>query len=134
MEVRNCRYCKRLFNYLQGPMICPACQDEMEKKFTNVKNYVWDHRDATIEEIAEQNEVPVKQIQQWIREERLTFAENSPMGIPCENCGKLIKSGRYCDECKNSMMKSLDSVKRKEVKPVVKKKEKEKDRMRFLDK
>ena len=26
MEVMNCRSCKRLFNYITGPMICPACK------------------------------------------------------------------------------------------------------------
>ena len=33
MEVMNCRNCKRLFNYITGPMICPACKDKLEKKF-----------------------------------------------------------------------------------------------------
>ncbi|MBQ7507487.1 MAG: flagellar protein [Lachnospiraceae bacterium] len=134
MEVRNCRNCKRLFNYLQGPIICPACQEEMEKKFSDVKNYVWDHKDASIEEISEENDVPIKQIQQWIREERLTFSENSISGIPCENCGKMIKSGRFCDDCKGNMMNALDSVKKKETKIAPQKKERDRDRMRFLDK
>ena len=31
MEVMNCRNCKRLFNYITGPMICPACKDKLEK-------------------------------------------------------------------------------------------------------
>ena len=134
MDVRNCRNCKKLFNYLQGPIICPACQEEMEKKFNDVKNYVWDNKNASIEEISEANDVPIKQIQQWIREERLVFSENSPSGIPCEKCGKLIKSGRYCDECKKDVSIALDSVTKKQVKPVVQKKAKDKDRMRFLDK
>ena len=32
MEVMNCRNCKRLFNYITGPMICPAkcCMSGMQ--------------------------------------------------------------------------------------------------------
>lgn len=133
MDVRNCRVCKKLFNYLQGPIICPSCQEEMEKKFAQVKNYVWDNKNATIEMIAEANDVPIKQIQQWIREERLQFGEDAIGGIPCEKCGKMIKSGRFCDDCKGGMMNALDSVKKKEVKPVVKKRERDGNKMRFLD-
>ena len=134
MEVRNCKNCKRLFNYLQGPPICPACQDELEKKFQQVKDYVWDHRNATMEQIAEENEVTTKQIQQWVREERLTFSDDSPVGIPCENCGKLIKTGRFCPDCKNVIKDDFKSVTRQAPKPQIKKPTKDHDRMRFLDK
>lgn len=40
MEVMNCRNCKRLFNYITGPMICPACKDKLEKKFGEVKQFI----------------------------------------------------------------------------------------------
>ena len=32
MNVRNCRNCGRLFNYIAGAPVCPACKDELEKK------------------------------------------------------------------------------------------------------
>ena len=31
MEVRTCRQCKRLFNYLSGPSICPGCKAEYHR-------------------------------------------------------------------------------------------------------
>ena len=24
-------------------------------------------------------------------------------GIPCENCGRMIRTGRFCDECKTKL-------------------------------
>ena len=33
MNVKNCRNCGKLFNYIAGPNICPACKEEIEKKF-----------------------------------------------------------------------------------------------------
>ena len=133
MEVRTCRQCKRLFNYLTGPNICPACKDALEKKFQEVKKYVEENPSAGITQVAEANEVTAKQIQRWIREERLAFAEGSGVGIECESCGAMIRSGRLCQKCKdnligaaNDMYKSDDSV--------VAKKHREAARMRFLDK
>ena len=36
MEVKNCKKCRRLFNYISGPSICPQCREELEKKFQEV--------------------------------------------------------------------------------------------------
>ena len=37
MEVRNCRKCGRIFNYVAGMPICPACRERIEEKFQEVK-------------------------------------------------------------------------------------------------
>ena len=84
MDVRNCRGCGRLFNYLQGPHLCPACMQKLEEKFSQVKDYLEDNPHATIPEIAKDNDVSTRQIEQWVREERLYFSDDSPYGIGCE--------------------------------------------------
>ncbi len=80
MEVRTCKSCGRMFNCIGRTPLCPACADEMEKKFQQVKEYVWEHRSATLQDISENNDVSVKQLRQWVREERLTFSDKSPVG------------------------------------------------------
>ena len=30
MDVRTCRGCRRIFNYVSGPMLCPACKQALE--------------------------------------------------------------------------------------------------------
>lgn len=37
MDVKNCRKCKRLFNYIGGQQICPACREAIEAEFQKVK-------------------------------------------------------------------------------------------------
>ena len=37
MDVRSCKSCKRLFNYLSGPVICSACVEKLEEKFKEVQ-------------------------------------------------------------------------------------------------
>ena len=120
MEVRACRTCKRLFNYITGPVRCPACSEALEKKFQKVKQYIWDHKTATLQEISDDNDVSVGQIRQWVREERLCFTEESPVGLECESCGATIKSGRYCENCKTKLGNTLMSVLPKEKAPAEK--------------
>lgn len=135
MDVRNCRGCGRLFNYLSGPPICQACRENLEEKFQQVKEYLRDNPNSSIQAVSDDNEVSVAQIRQWVREERLTFSDDSPIGIPCESCGKTIKTGRFCDECKGKMKNDFSSmIKKPQTAQENPKNFREKDKMRFLDK
>lgn len=134
MEVRNCKGCGRLFNYMQGPPLCPACVADLEEKFQEVKEYLRANPKSTLSVIAEENNVSVKQIKQWVREERLTFTEESQITLDCEMCGAKILTGRFCDKCKASIHNELSSaIKRPAKKLEPRKNLHEKDRMRFLD-
>ena len=110
MEVMSCRRCKSLFNYISGPKICPNCNRRLEEKFDEVKAYIHANGKASIEDIAENCDISAKQIRQWIREERLVFASDSPVTIECERCGAPIKSGKYCDACRNELAQNLNSA------------------------
>lgn len=135
MEVRNCRKCGRIFNYVMGIPICPSCKEKLEEKFQEVKEFIRDNNGAGIPEISRECQVEPSQIHQWIREERLVFADDSPIGVNCENCGTMIKTGRFCEKCKAEMTKSFqDSIRRPDA-PVVQKKKQidENARMRYLD-
>lgn len=133
MEVRTCKQCKRLFNYLGGPSICTGCKSKLEEKFVVVREYVRDHPHDGINEVAKANEVSTSQIRRWIREERLSFSEESGIGIDCENCGTMIRSGRWCEACKNKLAGEVNKIYGVDT-SVVEKKHREAARMRFLDK
>ena len=109
MEVKNCKGCGRLFNYMGGAPLCDACRKKLEEKFQKVK-----------------------QIKQWIREERLSLSEASLDGITCEHCGRPIRTGRFCEKCKAAMADSFaNSIEKpKPIEPP--KKERDGNRMRFL--
>ena len=93
MEVRNCRGCGKLYNYIGGPYrnLCPNCIEKIEEKYLEVKEYIQDHHNATMTEVAEECDVSTRQIEQWIRDERLVIADDSPIGITCERCGASIQ-------------------------------------------
>lgn len=110
MNVRNCRKCGRLFNYIAGFQTCPACRESLEQKFQEVKAYVREHKGVGINEVAEACDVDPSMIRQWLREERLELAEDSGIMLACEACGALIRCGRYCDKCKNGLVNGFNSV------------------------
>ena len=110
MNVKNCRRCGRMFNHIAGEPICPQCREKNEEKFQEVKKFVQDNRTATINEICETCDVDQKQVRQWVREERLVFADDSPVKINCEGCGAVINTGRFCSKCKRETMNGLHTA------------------------
>ena len=133
MDVRSCKSCKRLFNYLSGPVICSACVEKLEETFKEVKDYIREHPHAALQEVSEANEVSVKQLKTWVREERLKFSDDSPVGIECMNCGAMIKFGKYCEACKGKMINNLSHAVEEEPVKVEVPKKSDGNRMRFLD-
>jgi len=134
MDVRTCRNCGKLYNYLgRVTPFCPVCMKEIEKKFETCKKYIKDNPGANIQKVAEDTEVSVKLIKQWVREERLTFAEGSAVGIECESCGANILTGRFCNNCRQSLQNGLsDAIKKPEREEPARPK-REGGKMRFLD-
>lgn len=135
MEIITCKNCGRLFNFIQGQKVCPTCARKLEDKFVEVKKYVRENPHVGIHQLAQEMEVSVAQINRWIREERLVFSDDSPVGIPCESCGKTIKTGRFCDSCKTQLSNGLRSASGldKKREPEVRKNRSTSNKMRFLD-
>ena len=134
MNIKNCRACGRIFNYVAGPFICPVCRDGMEKKFQIVKEYIRENPGVTIPQVSEACDVDQSQIRQWLREERLELAENSPIFLNCEGCGATIRCGRFCDQCKVNTTRGLREVlnQNKPKAPEHKKLESNGHKMRYL--
>lgn len=136
MDVRNCKQCGRLFNYIGGSYsrLCPDCIAKLEDKFQQVKEYIESNRAVSMHEVCEVCDVSSKQVEQWVREERLVFAEDSAIGVSCEICGATIKSGRYCENCKIKLSNQLGSAYGDTVQiPVRNNTKRDAARMRFLD-
>ena len=107
METINCKNCGRLFLHQYGLQYCTKCLSILEEKFEKVKDYLYDNPGASIQRIAEVNDVSRQQIIKWVREERLEFTADSLVTVACEICGSMIKTGRFCKSCKNDLAQKL---------------------------
>lgn len=133
MDVRNCKTCGKLFNYMGGMPICPVCAKKLDEKFSVVKQYIYDNPGAGMQEVSEENEVSIAQIKKWVREERLCFSDDSPIGLECEGCGIMIKTGRFCPQCKDKMINHLGNIYKEPDAHIQRSKKPDGARMRFLD-
>lgn len=133
MEVRNCKSCGHLFNYMGGYPLCERCKKALEEKFQEVKKYLDMHPNSTVTQVSEALDISGKQIRQWIREERLTLSTAGADGIMCEKCGVPICTGKYCDKCRTAIANKFAGMIAKPKHTEEKKLERDgSNRMRFL--
>ncbi len=110
MNVRACKGCKRLFNYIMGQNYCPACREKLEEKFQEVKKYIQENPGVHIQDVAANCDVETSQIRQWLREDRLELTEGSPIMLSCDSCGASIRSGKYCEKCKANVSNGFKDI------------------------
>ncbi|MCR4591297.1 MAG: flagellar protein [Lachnospiraceae bacterium] len=133
MDVKNCKKCGKMFNYVSGPVICPICAEKAEEDFQKVKEYIEKNPGASVAITAEACEVEVAQIRQWLKDERLTFTSADGSDLTCEKCGTPILSGRFCDKCKNEVTRGLaDAIKKPDAPKPAPKSGPAGNKMRFL--
>jgi methionyl-tRNA synthetase len=103
-DVRNCLWCGKIFNYVSGPVICPACRKKDEEDFKKIKQYLYDYPRASISQISSNLEISVKRIKEYLRQGRLEIINNdNNIYLECQICGKPIKSGKYCEDCERKL-------------------------------
>ena len=134
MNIKNCKSCGKMFNYITGPVVCPNCRQSLEAKFQEVKQYIREHKGVGIAEVSEACSVDAAQIRQWLRDDRLEVTEDSALMLNCEGCGAPIRSGKYCDRCKANMANTFNSIlSANKPKTEPRKTDKESPKMRYLD-
>lgn len=106
-DVRNCRRCGRMYNYIGGQPFCPECKKADEEIFKKVKEYLYDNPGATLSQVATTLEVSVEKIKMFLREGRLEITDGVNIILECERCGKSINTGRYCDMCQHEITTDL---------------------------
>lgn len=106
-DVRNCRRCGRIYNYISGPPICQDCKQADEETFKRIKEYLYKYPGATLTQVATDCDVSVEKIKMFLREGRLEITEGANIILECERCGKSIRTGRFCQECQNGLSSDI---------------------------
>ena len=109
MEIVSCKECGKLFNFIRGQRVCPACSRKLEDKFMEVKKYVREHPNVDVKELSEEMDV---------------------------SGGVTITTGRFCDKCKAELATGFRHAAGQDKRPAPQpapRKSVADSRMRFLD-
>lgn len=103
MAIKICPHCQMPFSQQRNEEICPNCAREGETQFQLIKEYLYAHPGASATELVQQVGVTMRQIQHYLREDRLSVVGEGFTGLTCDLCGKAIKTGRYCELCEKDV-------------------------------
>jgi flagellar operon protein (TIGR03826 family) len=110
-DVRNCRRCGRIYNYIGGAPLCLSCKEQDEVDFKKVKEYLYDNPKASLTQVSVELDISVEKIKRFLKDGRLEIAgDEGNLVLECENCGRSVKTGRYCQECERSLTSGLRSA------------------------
>lgn len=109
MGVKQCDFCRMPYEDM-GRRICAECYLKLDKDWFIVRDYLYEHEGAGIEEVSYETGVSKKSILFMLKEERLTVttSEGGNAGIlHCESCKRPISTGRMCVSCKNQVLSAI---------------------------
>ena len=103
-DVRNCRKCGKIFNFIGGLPICPICKQLDEDDFQRIKEYLYKNPGAGANIVSTELDISIEKIKRFLKDGRLEITgDEGNMILDCENCGKSIKSGRLCSDCERDL-------------------------------
>ena len=109
-DLRNCPECGKVFVKI-SKNLCPDCIEKEEREFEDVRLYLKDSPNASIEEIVEITGVEEKKVLRWMREGRVdvSYADGAS-GLTCKSCGAAIRTGNLCSRCAKSLSAQMRSA------------------------
>lgn len=108
MSIASCKRCGKLFQKVATD-ICPDCARKEEAIFEEIKLYLRTHENAGIEEVVEALGVDEDVVIKFLRDGRLVASKK--MTYPCAECGKPIQTGKYCRDCLQSLVGTVNDLK-----------------------
>ena len=109
MDYKQCNFCRMPFQSL-GNKLCGDCLVKLDEDFIKIRDYLYEHDRAGIEEVSEATGVSRKSIFYLLREERLLVGDENGDGVgilKCESCKKPIRTGRICAGCKQEVLTAI---------------------------
>ena len=109
MQVRQCDFCRMPYQSA-GNKLCNDCLKKLDEDFILIREYLYEHDNAGIEEVSEETGVSRKTIMHLLKEERLTVGDKGGDGggiLKCESCRKPINTGRMCASCKKEVLSAM---------------------------
>jgi len=93
-----------------GGRICPACNEQIDKDFITVRDYIDENNHSNIEGISKETGVSQPVIIYLLKEGRLVIDGPIEGGgvLACELCRVPINTGRMCKSCMSNVASTID--------------------------
>ncbi|MGE5708404.1 MAG: hypothetical protein ACM3YO_08725 [Bacteroidota bacterium] len=93
--LENCPLCGKVFRRTSNLISCPACQVKEKETFERLRDYFWENRTATLQDVLSATGISEKLVRSFLKGERLK--QNSL--AQCLECGRHIEGGTLCAAC-----------------------------------
>ena len=107
MRTYTCRKCGKKYEsdgLTEG--LCNDCLMDKLDKYHQVREYLWEHPGTNASTLAAECGCTVREVMQWVREDRFMLTDGSKILLYCANCGTKITSGVYCKECQGKIARN----------------------------
>lgn len=97
-NTKYCSFCHRSLPRDYEKDLCPGCEEN--ELFSRVKDFIRS-KDVTEYEVAEEFQIPLRKVKNWIKEGRIEYKEikSTIKALKCISCGEPIQFGSYCQKC-----------------------------------
>ena len=104
-------YCEecggKMFYQESGIYQCEECGNIALDDFGKIKEYLEEHKGATMKEISAATGVEMKIVGMFLDDGRIQIPKGSKIFISCKRCGCALRSGRYCEDCTRELGSQL---------------------------
>ncbi|MEH7251815.1 flagellar protein [Neobacillus niacini] len=100
-KLGNCPKCRKL--YLRIREICDDCYQKQDEDYLKVAVYLREYPGTTIQVLSDETAVSIAQIRHFIMIGRIIMGNFPNLSYPCETCGNMIKTGRTCSSCRDTI-------------------------------
>jgi len=112
----NCDKCGNVLVYRGlGEYCCEKCKFIEYDNYGKTRNYIEKNPGASAVDIEKNTGVSKSAIREMLKESRFEIVEGVKSFLRCENCGKEIRSGRYCPECEKDIHLKIERQQREKL-------------------
>lgn len=115
-DLVNCPSCGKIMVKNSFRDICHDCYKEEEKLFEIVYKYMRkrENRAATIRQVVEATGVSEDLLLKFIKSGRIQVTQFPNLGYPCDQCGRIIRTGKLCERCQENLREELSEFQKEE--------------------
>ena len=115
-ELVNCPNCNEIFVKNKFRDVCPKCWKQEEEDYNTVYQFMRkrENRAATIEQVVRQTGVKEELILKFIKKGRIQITHFPNLGYPCDRCGRIIRTGKLCENCTAELREDLQTFQSEE--------------------